>query len=42
MESEARIRLYRIGINKYFDIVQEDFDIMGEFKNEWVWYEKGI
>ncbi len=23
-------RLYRMGINKYFDIVKEDFDIMGE------------
>lgn len=39
--TEARTRLYRMGINKYFDIVQEDFDIMGEYQNEWEWYEKG-
>ena len=37
----ARIRLYRLGINKYFDIVDTDFDIMGEEKNEWEWYKKG-
>ncbi len=29
-----------MGINKYFDIVQEDFDIMGEDQNEWEWYKK--
>ncbi len=39
--TEARTRLYRMGINKYFDIVQEDFDIMGEDQNEWEWYKKG-
>jgi hypothetical protein len=37
----ARTRLYRMGINKYFDIVQNDFDIMGEHHNEWEWYESG-
>jgi len=39
--TEARTRLYRMGINKYFDIVETDFDIMGEYQNEWEWYEKG-
>ena len=39
--TEVRTRLYCMGINKYFDIVQEDFDIMGEHLNEWEWYEKG-
>ncbi|MDQ3683876.1 MAG: hypothetical protein M3352_12520, partial [Bacteroidota bacterium] len=39
--TEARTRLYRSGINKYFDIVQADFDIMGEHQSEWEWYEKG-
>jgi hypothetical protein len=39
--TEARTRLYRMGINKYFDIVQTDFDIMGEHQSEWEWYEKG-
>jgi len=37
----ARTRLYRMGINKYFDVVKEDFDIMSEQQNEWEWYEKG-
>lgn len=37
----ARTRLYRMGINKYFEIVCLDFDIMGEIKNEWEWYELG-
>ena len=37
----ARTRLYRMGINKYFNIVSNDFDIMGEYKNEWEWYEFG-
>ena len=39
--TEARTRLYKMGINKYFDIVEADFNIMGEYKNEWEWYEKG-
>ncbi|MDQ3846808.1 MAG: hypothetical protein M3342_22765, partial [Bacteroidota bacterium] len=39
--TEARTRLYRIGINKYFNVVQEDFLIMGEHHSEWEWYEKG-
>lgn len=30
-----------MGINKYFEIVEDDFDIMGENKNEWEWYVKG-
>ena len=37
----SRTRLYRMGINKYFEIVSADFDIMGEYKNEWEWYEFG-
>jgi hypothetical protein len=37
----ARTRLYRMGINKYFDIVESDFDIMGEHQSEWEWYVKG-
>ena len=39
--TKARTRLYRLGINKYFDIVDTDFDIMGEEMNEWEWYQKG-
>lgn len=37
----ARTRLYRMGINKYFEIVAADFEIMGESRNEWEWYEFG-
>ena len=37
----AKTRLYRMGINKYFEIVKADFDIMGESINEWEWYEFG-
>ena len=39
--TEARTRLYRIGINKYFDIVQEDFDIFGLTQSEWERFIKG-
>lgn len=37
----SRTRLYRMGINKYFDMVSADFDIMGEHKSQWEWYEFG-
>ncbi len=37
----ARTRLYRMGINKYYDIVKEDFKIFGQTKSEWEQYEKG-
>jgi hypothetical protein len=30
----ARTRLYRMGINKYFDIANRDFNILGERQNE--------
>lgn len=39
--TSTRTRLYRMGINKYFDIVNEDFDDMGEKQSEWEWYKKG-
>ena len=37
----ARTRLYRMGINKYYDIVKEDFMIFGQTESEWEQYEKG-
>lgn len=37
----ARTRLYRMGINKYYDIVKEDFMIFGQAKSEWEQYKKG-
>ena len=39
--TQARTRLYKMGINKYFDIVQEDFEIFGLTENEWEPFVKG-
>ena len=39
--SAARTRLYKMGINKYFEIVEADFEIYGEMQNEWELYIKG-
>jgi len=30
-----------MGINKYFDIANKDFDILGEQQDELKWYERG-
>ena len=37
----ARTRLYKMGINKYFDIVETDFEMYGQIQNEWEPYIKG-
>lgn len=37
----ARTRLYRMGINKYYDIVEADFEIFGQAYSEWERYVKG-
>lgn len=39
--TEARTRLYKMGINKYLEIVQEDFEIFGLIQNEWERFLKG-
>ena len=40
--TDVRTRLYRMGINKYFDIAINDFNILGEREvGGWEWYEKG-
>ena len=36
----ARTRLYRMGINKFYDIVETDFEIFGLTLSEWERYEK--
>jgi hypothetical protein len=36
----ARTRLYRMGITRYFDIVEEDFEIFGQASSEWERFEK--
>ncbi len=38
--TNSRTRLYRMGINKYFDEVQNEFHIYGELGDEWLPYEK--
>ncbi len=40
--TEARTRLYRIGITKYFNEISKDFDIYGLRENEWEEFEKDI
>jgi hypothetical protein len=37
----ARTRLYRMGITKYYDIVESDFEIFGQTQSEWERFEKG-
>ena len=37
----ARTQLYRMGINKYFEAVAQDFEIYGQTESEWEFYEKG-
>lgn len=39
--TEARIRLYHMAINKYFEIVQKDFEIFGLTQSEWEHFIKG-
>lgn len=36
----ARTRLYQMGINKYFDLAESDFEIMGEHQDKWERYER--
>ncbi|MDR3697741.1 DUF6934 family protein [Mucilaginibacter sp.] len=39
--TSASTRLYRMGINKYFDTAEADFEIFGQTQNEWERYQKG-
>ena len=39
--TEARTRLYRMGINKYLNEVENDFEIYGELGNNWCVFDKG-
>ena len=40
--TDARTRLYRMGINKYLNDVENDFEIYGELKNNWCIFDKDI
>ena len=33
--TNARTRLYRMGISKYIDEISQEFDIYGQIQNEW-------
>ena len=39
--TKSRTRLYRMGINKYYDMVARDFAIFGQTESEWEQYQKG-
>ena len=39
--TKSRTRLYQIGIFKYLDVVEKDFEIFGEINNKWFTFEKG-
>lgn len=39
--TQARTRLYRMGINKYYETVARDFEIFGQTESEWERYQKG-
>lgn len=37
----SRTSFYRMGINKFYDIVEADFQIFGQAESEWERYQKG-
>ena len=38
--TKSRTRLYKMGITKYFDEVEEDFEVYGLTENEWEFFKK--
>jgi hypothetical protein len=40
--TKSRTRLYRMGITKYFDEVNQDFEIYGLLEGEWEEFKKDI
>ena len=40
--TEARTRLYRMGISKYLQEVETDFEIYGLLNDEWITFKEGI
>lgn len=39
--TNARTRLYRMGITKYLEEIRADFELYGEFNEEWEYFEAG-
>lgn len=40
--TKARTRLYRMGISKYLDEVEQDFEILGEKNDDWEDFKKNV
>lgn len=40
--NSARTRLYQMGITRYFEEVQDDLEIYGQFKNDWQPFQRGV
>jgi hypothetical protein len=40
--TKSRIRLYRMGISKYFDEIEKDFYVYGQRMGEWEEFEKDV
>ena len=40
--SKARTRLYRMGISKFLNVIESDFEIYGELENNWEKFKIGI
>ncbi|MEO6832177.1 MAG: hypothetical protein ABI378_07280 [Chitinophagaceae bacterium] len=40
--TDARTRLYRIGIARYFDDIKDDFEIYGQVADEWQHFKKNV
>jgi hypothetical protein len=40
--TKSRTRLYRMGISKYLEEVQKDFEVYGETENAWEEFSKNI
>lgn len=38
--SQARIRLYRMGINKHYNLIAEDFEVFGSLDERWQRFDK--
>lgn len=40
--TKSRTRLYRMGLTKYLEEIQEDFELYGQKEGEWQPFEKGV
>jgi len=40
--SKSRMRLYRMGIAKFLSEVNEDFEVLGELKDDWEIFKKDV